>query len=90
MQANDATSGLYSRQHAGVTITCGYLTKASRNASIDAKLCHRTAPGQEDEPDKPLVYPAANDTIEGSVQLKMLQILQEIVAAQNVGHNNAE
>ena len=36
------------------------------------------------------MYPAANATMEGSVQLKMLQILQEIQAAQNAGHNNSE
>ena len=35
------------------------------------------------------MYPTANATIEGSVQLKMLQVLQEMQAVQNVGHDNA-
>ena len=33
---------------------------------------------QEDVQDEPPVYPAANATMEVSVQLKMLQILQEM------------
>ena len=45
---------------------------------------------QEDTPDDPQVQPAANAMMEGSFQLQMLRILQEMQATQNTGHNNAD
>ena len=43
---------------------------------------------QEDAPDESLVQPAANATIEVSLQLQMLQILHQMQATQNAGHSN--
>ena len=53
-------------------------------------LVIRQANEQEDAPDEPQVQPAANATMEGSLQLKILQILQEMQATQNAGHDNAD
>ena len=45
---------------------------------------------QEDAPDEPQVQPAANSTMEGSLQLQMLRILQKMQVTQNEGHNKAD
>ena len=79
--------------HANILATQLYANIAQHQTEMLAmmqKLVIKQVNEQKGVPDEPQVQPATNATMEGSLQLQMLRILQKMQVTQNEGHNKAD